>query len=499
MLYRPDAGDYRVIGQYVGRVLIGVGLLMLVPAALGLVMREFDAAVGFVIGFSLTLTAGLLLTWRMQTQRHPDWSHGVVISALSWLVGPFFGAVPLFLSGHFGSFLDAYFDGMSGFATAGLTVINDLDHVAYSVNLWRHLLQYVGGQGLVLVVLTLFAAHGATAMYVGEAREERILPNIIGTARFIVRVSLLWLALATPLLWLALVLAGYDPGRALLHAIDLFMAAFSTGGFAPRSASVAFYHSALLEGLLAVIMIAGASSFGIHYLLINRRFEALRRHLEVRTFLVCLLVFYTLAAIALARTGAYTSADQLFRRGFFMMLSAQTTTGFATLPSRTLVSYWGALAPAMIVGAMTIGAMSGSTGGGIKVARIGVIAKSLKQDVLRRLLPPDAVVVESYHAGQPRILRPEVVRLAAMVLLLFMLLYGMGALIGMFYEYPFDQAFFESVSAAGTVGLSVGLTGPSLETGLKIVYITQIWMGRLELIAVLALFGFAYSTVRGRL
>jgi trk system potassium uptake protein TrkH len=153
----------------------------------------------------------------------------------------------------------------------------------------------------------------------------------------------------------------------------------------------------------------------------------------------------------------------------------------------------------MIVGAMTIGAMSGSTGGGIKVARIGVIAKSLKQDVLRRLLPPDAVVVESYHAGQPRILRPEVVRLAAMVLLLFMLLYGMGALIGMFYEYPFDQAFFESVSAAGTVGLSVGLTGPSLETGLKIVYITQIWMGRLELIAVLALFGFAYSTVRGRL
>jgi trk system potassium uptake protein TrkH len=246
-------------------------------------------------------------------------------------------------------------------------------------------------------------------------------------------------------------------------------------------------------------MMAGASSFGIHYLLLTRRFGALRRHLEVRTFVVCLLAFYALMAFALVRTDAYTSVDQLFRRGFFMLLSAQTTTGFATLPSRTLVSYWGPLAPAMIVAAMSIGAMSGSTGGGIKVARVGVIAKSLKQDVLRRLLPPDAVVVESYHAGIPRILRPEVVRLAAMVLLLFMLLYGTGALIGMLYEYPFDQAFFESVSAAGTVGLSVGLTGPSLETGLKILYIVQIWMGRLELVAVLALFGFVYSTVRGRL
>ena len=152
----------------------------------------------------------------------------------------------------------------------------------------------------------------------------------------------------------------------------------------------------------------------------------------------------------------------------------------------------------MVVVAMGMGAMSGSTGGGIKAIRIGVMAKALRLEMRRILSPPSAALIETYYVGRQHVLRPPVVQSAALIVGLYLSLYAVGALVGMFYGYPFDQAFFESVSATATVGLSVGITGPTMETGLKIVYILQIWAGRLEMIAVLGLFGFIYASLRGR-
>ena len=156
MLFRPDRHDYKVVGFYISRILAAVGMLMLLPAAVGFALGETEAALGFVIGALLALLVAIAGNHWCATARSIDRTHAMVVAGGSWLLAPVFGAVPLRLSGHYGRYLDAYFDAMSGFATAGLTVINDLDHVADSVNLWRHLMQYVGGQGLVLVVLTVF-------------------------------------------------------------------------------------------------------------------------------------------------------------------------------------------------------------------------------------------------------------------------------------------------------------------------------------------------------
>src|SRR5665811_2234010 len=115
---------------------------------------EPDAATGLGIGACIAMLLGLAAEWKLHTRRTANWQHGMVVAALSWLVGPFVGAIPLFLSGHYDSFLDSYFDAMSGFATAGLSVMADLDHVADCVNLWRHMTHFLGGQGLVLLVLS---------------------------------------------------------------------------------------------------------------------------------------------------------------------------------------------------------------------------------------------------------------------------------------------------------------------------------------------------------
>jgi trk system potassium uptake protein TrkH len=502
VLVRPDRRDLALIGLYTGRVLTGLGLVMLVPAALGFARAEIDDALGLVIGAALALLLGRLAELRLRTGRPLDWSHAMAAAALSWLVATYIGAIPLYLSGHYASFLDAGFDAMSGFATAGLAVINDVDHVSDCINLWRHLTQFLGGQGLVVMALSLFGGSGGlTGLYVGEGREDRILPNIRRTTRFIWRVALLYGLFGTAALWLALLHAGMPALDGLLHAAMLFMAAFDTGGFSPTSASMGFYHSALAEAVTGVLMVAGMLSFALHYQLMHGKGpRELLQSLETRVLTFSVTGLFAVAAVGLARFETYDSLEALFRRGFFHVLSAHSGTGFGTVPGRLFVTDWGVLAPAMIVIAMALGGMTGSTAGGIKALRIGVLAKAVAADVRRVVLPRDAVVVRTYHAnGNREILRAGVVRTAVLITLLYVVLYFAGAFLGLFYGYPFQEALFESTSAAAAVGLSVGVVSPDMEAGLQLMLIFEMWIGRLEFISVFALFGYLYATVRGRL
>ena len=498
MLLRPDREDIVIIANLTGVVMIGLGLVLLVPAALALLWREPNEAAGFVIGACLAILPGLTIQLRARPTATPRWDHGMVTSAVSWLVAPFIGAIPLFLSGHYASYLDAYFDAMSGFATAGLAVINDLDHLARSVNLWRHMMQFMGGQGLILVMLSLFPTNqGATSMYIGEGREDRIMPNVVHTVRFIWQVSLTWLVVGSLALWAALVRAGMPIGEGLFHAVTLFMAAFDTGGFAPTSASVGLYHSPGTEAVIGVLMIAGCFSFALHAHLWRRQWAASMRDTELRALVLSIAALFGLVAVGLVTFGTYDGVEALVRRGAFHLISAHTGTGFNNVPGRFFVTQWGVLAPAGIVLAMAFGGMAGSTAGGIKLIRLAVAAKAVRGSIRETILPPDAVAVEFINRGHRSVLREPTVRSAFMILLLYLALYAVGAAAGLFYGYPFTEAMFESTSAAAAVGLSVGITGPTMESGLEIIYILQMWLGRLEFIAVLSLIGFAWSAVRG--
>lgn len=500
MLLRPDAGDFRLIMLYTSRVVYGVGLAMLLPAVFAAVIGEHADAWSFLLAASLAVMVGRLAEMVLKTRRALNTSHALASVALSWLTVPLFAAVPLLLSGHYASYLDAYFEAMSGFATIGLTLANDLDHMNRSVNLWRHLMQFIGGQGIVVIVLTAFSSGAARlgTLYTGEGREDVILPNIVRTARFIWRVALVYGVIGTGLLWAALIAAGMGLTEGLYHAMNLFMAAFDTGGFSTQSSSVAFYRSQLVESVLLVIMTAGAFSFALHYQLWQGRRRELVVNTETRTVLVSTLALLTIVALGLARTDTFIGYAELYRHTLFQTVSAHTTTGLATLPGRLFVTDWGALAPGAIVAAMGIGGMAGSTAGGIKGIRLGVVLKGLKADIRRVLLPENAVVTETYHAGMRKIVTGPQVRDAAILLLLWLGLYLVGALVGLFYGYPLELSLFESVAAASSGGLSIGMVRPDLETPLKLVYIAQMVVGRLEFIAIFALVGYAVSVVRGK-
>ncbi|MDP2940482.1 MAG: potassium transporter TrkG, partial [Candidatus Omnitrophota bacterium] len=210
MVLKPQLDDIKVIGYYLGKVIIGLGFFMFVPIIIGILFKELNPVLDFVLGILICLSFGSLLVISCRTEKDLAWMHGMIVVSLSWIAATILGAIPLYFSHHWLSFLDACFDAMSGFATTGLVLVQDLDHLSFTHNFWRHLIMFMGGQGIVVVALSFLVRglSGAFKMYVGEAREERVLPNVISTARFIWLVSLTYLVLGT----LALGVVGFFEG-----------------------------------------------------------------------------------------------------------------------------------------------------------------------------------------------------------------------------------------------------------------------------------------------
>jgi trk system potassium uptake protein TrkH len=494
MLIKPDAQDLRTIAFYFGRILQVVAGASLLPLAWALMGREWAPVSSFVLMIGVFALLGCLLACRRPERDRLDWSHGMVVAALTWLVVPIIGSIPLALSGHYANLLDAFFDAMSGLTTTGLALVQDLDHLAPSLNFWRHFLHFLGGQGIILAALTLFAGGAGLTLYYGEAREEKILPSVQSTARFIWGVSLVHLAFGVAALGLVGFFSlGFTPVRSLFHGLMIFFAGFDTGGFAPQSTSLGYYHSPLFEAVTAVLMVAGAMSFGLHFALWRGPRGPVLRNLESRTIIATFSAALVVTFAGLAALGLYEGVLGLARQGVFHVVSAHTGTGFSTVPGTELMA-WGGLAFGGLTVAMALGGMASSTAGGVKSLRIGLTLKVVKDQVKEVLLPEHAVVSRAYYQSGRKRLTPEV----SQAVLVVSLLYLFGAGLGIAYGAPLQEALFESVSAAANVGLSVGLTDPSMPVLLKITYILQMWAGRLEFVAVFSLFGFLYAWWRGK-
>ena len=549
MLVRPAADDLRTIGSALGRIFLVVAAASLIPTAWAIAGKEWNPLGSFLLMGSVFALMGVTLlrvslvprSGITTDQRHLEWSHGMVVVALTWLIVPLIGSIPFIPSGHYASGIDAYFDSMSGLTTTGLALVQDLDHLASSLNFWRHLLHFLGGQGIIIAALLLFGGRGMLTLFRGEGREDRLLPSVRSTARAIWAISAIHLVVGVLALGaVAWIVLGFSWQRSLFHGLMIFFAAFDTGGFAPQSSSLGYYHSAVFESVAAVLMVAGALSFGFHFRLwtgVNRawkpalsrlkvsvmnrftrddpdaeetswqewrpgagrsdRTRSLFKNLETRSILVTFLATLVLTMFGLAALGVYTSVGGLSRQGFFQVLSAHTGTGFATVPSSELV-HWSGLAFGGMAIAMALGGMASSTAGGVKALRVGLTVRAVTDDVREALLPEGALVDTGYYQFGRRRLTPEVARSATIVSLLFVALFLLGTGVAIAYGVPLEQALFESISAGASVGLSVGVTSPTMPLLLKLTYIAQMYLGRLEFIAVFVLFGFVYSMMRGK-
>jgi trk system potassium uptake protein TrkH len=500
MIPRPQFEDIKAIGYYLGKIIMGIGLVMLIPMTVSLIAWEMNPLFDFLLSVSICMAIGLFLSMLCYTKKDLSWMHGMVIVSLSWLVAAALGALPLFMSGHWKSFLDAFFDAMSGFATTGLILVQDLDHLSYGHNVWRHLMMFMGGQGIVVVALTFLVrgVSGAFKMYVGEAREERVLPNIVSTARFIWMVSIVYFCVGTFSLGIVAFMEGMPLWRSFFHGACIFMAAFATGGFTPQSQNIAYYHSLPFEIVSIAIMILGALNFKLHYALWTGNRREIIRNIEIITLFITIVVTLCFVVIGLARDGVYLSALAIFRKGFYQLISAHTGTGYSTIYAGQFIREWGSLSLLGIIVAMALGGSSCSTTGGIKALRVSLVFKDLARDVKKLILPETSVLVEKFHHIKDLVLEDKYLRLVFLIIILYTGLYFFGAAVGMLCGFPFLNALFESTSAAANVGLSCGITNAAMPTALKITYIFQMWAGRLEFMSIFVLLAFIIATIKAK-
>ncbi|MEA4883960.1 MAG: potassium transporter TrkG [Clostridia bacterium] len=480
------------IGWYTGKMMLLLAGVMAVPLVTSVIAVELPTVLDFVSGIGASASLGFFL---MIVFRGHDgdlsWSQGMVVVALSWLAGAVLAAFPYYLSGHWSSYLDAMFDVMSGLTTTGIVLIQDLDHVSIGLNMWRHLLTWIGGQGIVVLALSFLfrSMPGAFKLYVGEGKDVRLQPNVISTARAIWMISIIYLVIGTAAQGIVGIVIGQPPVTAFLHGMWVFMAAWSTGGFTPMSQNIIYYHSLLYEIVTIVFFLIGSLNFNLHWAVMTGNRKELYRNLETATFAVTSTVLGALAAFELGKQGVYPDAVSLFRRGYYIILSAHTTTGFASVYARQIVLEWGPLALFAASLAMLFGGSASSTAGGFKAMRIGIAFKAVAQDVTKLILPESAVVVSKIHMGQDIVLEDKHVRPALEIIFLYVLSWFILVAATVLAGYGLPGAVFESASVIGNVGLSCGISTPAMPAFLKVLYILGMWVGRLEFMAVFVFVG----------
>jgi len=372
---------------------------------------------------------------------------------------------------------------------------------------WRSLIQYVGGVGVIVLTVTILSrpGSGSYTLYRSEAREEKIHPSVVSTVRTVWKIFVGYTVVAVVLLFVALSLSEYGQGLSTFErfwqALNHGMTGLATGGFSVTDNSIGTYNSPLVEGVLLPVMALGAIAFPVHYIVLrDRDFGKLVSDLQTRWLLVLFAVgvlllsvqnLVTLPRTDLGQTVAIPASLGLsalqfdaIRDATFQFVSALSCTGFQSSPIGT----WSEGGKLLVSGAMVLGGAAGSTVGGIKIIRGYTIAAGIRWQFSRVFLPANAVVTNRIDG---RILDREQMNEefaeAAIISMLWLILLATSSLVlvNVAPSFSYADALFEVASAQGNVGLSSGITGPTMHPLAEAMFVLNMWVGRLEIIPVL--------------
>lgn len=487
--------NLQVVLHFSGSLLIALGFFLLVPLIPVFLYREFHQSYGtvsaFLIPSVLSLSGGIGLS-RLFRAESPTMLQSIFICTLGWLVFSAIGALP-FVWGIQSSFLDGFFEAMSGFTTTGITVFTGLDRMPKSIIFWRAWTQWIGGLGILTMFLAVNSRKGSTYHLFGAKGHKievaRPVPGMTNTIEILLSIYIgftLFIALAL----FALDMSFFD---SLCHSFS----ALATGGFSPHDASIEYYRLAgypnyvWYEYILILGMILGGSSFVVHYRVISGGWKALWDNTESRCWWIIIGVFSALILLERAIRSVppgfsvwdekfFWRIEENFRLTLFQVVSIITTTGFLTRDIGD--SYFGELARQLFLVLMVIGGCVGSTGGGIKVLRAVLLTKIFRREVYRLRVPPQAItsiLVDGQPLDQNEIQRVTGLFFAWMVLLVF------GGLITELFSHQTGYAAFSGMfSALGNVGPCYIAAEEicRLHPVIKIVYIFGMLAGRLEII-----------------
>ncbi len=447
-----------------------LGFLLLLPlVSLFFSPEDVELVKAFLYPSVGSLLVGVFL-WRVFRPREtvilttPD---AAIIVTLIWVVAVLLGAIPFILTETL-SIVDGIFEAMSGWTTTGLTMVNP-DNVPKILLMWRSVMQFVGGAGLAVVMLSAIIGSLGPGVYEAEARTDHILPHVMHTARMIIKIYLAYFVVGVGLY----LLAGVDLFDALCHA----MSGLATGGFSTHSESIAYWNSPSVEIVSIFLMILGTTNFATHHAILSSRGKKGFKDAEI--VLMSLLILCATFLIVTHTTG--WELGRRFRETIFQVVSAVSGTGYTTVPLRG----WGELSLFTIIILMLIEGGTGSTAGGIKLYRICIIMKSIWWWIKKQFYPSSAVIQRIiWRRGERLEIQDRHIQAVAGFIGIYLLTYTIGVVIFLTDGFTLKESMFEFASAIGTVGLSLGITRPEMPMASKIAQILGMWLGRLEFIAI---------------
>lgn len=398
--------------------------------------------------------------------------------SLSWLIISLVGAMPYLWGGSIPSFVDAFFESVSGFTTTGSSILTDIEALPKSVLYWRSMTHWIGGLGIIVLVIVIMPSlkiGGYNLFTLESSFQEKIHPRIKSVGR-----RLLYIYLILTLLEILFLLAG---GMNLFESVCHAFGTVATGGFSPKNTSIAGY-SPYIQYVITVFMILAGTNFVIHYYAVKREFKKIRRNEELWFYLLVILVSgFFLTGVLYAQTDR--SFELAFREAFFQVASIITCTGFAT----TDYLMWPTIGWVIIFFLMFFGGSTGSTAGGIKMARHMVAIKNVRHN-FRTLISPKAVI--PLRINQRTVSYDDNNGILTFILW-YLLLFLLGSLIMILLGSDIATASSSVATAMGGIGPGLGTVGPvsnfaHLSDLSKMTLTAFMILGRLEIYTVIMLF-----------
>lgn len=464
---------------YIIAKMLGVeGAVLLIPAFVAFLYGESDVIQFLIV--SAVLGAIFFIFGRKRPENKVIYAkEGLVIVGLVWILWSLFGALPFVLTGSIPSYVDAFFETVSGFTTTGSTILTDIEALPKGVAFWRSLTHWIGGMGVLVFVMMLTSLDDEHSMHLMRAEvpgpeADKLVPKARATARIL---YLMYFVLTAAEV-VFLMFGGMSFYDALLHSFSTA----GTGGFSNRNASVAYYDSAYIDGVITVFMILFGVNFNLYFLIRLKNWKDALKNEELHAYLG--IIAGAVAIVTVNILGIYGNLVHAFRYASFQVASVITTTGFCTAD----FNLWPELSKVVLLGIMVIGACAGSTGGGIKVSRFLILVKSIKQEV-RRMLHPKAVTIVKINGKR---VGNDTIRSVYIYFISYILVMMVSILLVSINNFDFATTFSSVLTTLNNVGPGISMVGPVENFHMfsplsKLVFCMDMLLGRLEIFPYLLL------------
>ncbi|NLC72155.1 MAG: TrkH family potassium uptake protein [Ruminococcaceae bacterium] len=470
--------NHRIIAQVLSRVMFLQAALMLPCILVAFHYRESAFALAISLLVALAFGAFLSLFKPKRTDLYAR--DGFVSVSLSWILMSVVGALPFVISGAIPSFFDAFFETVSGFTTTGSSIIPNVEHIDKSLLLWRSTTQWIGGMGVLVFIMAVLPLSDHCSIHLMRAEVPGpVFGKVVPKMRTQSAISYLIYIGLTVLLIIMLVLGKMPFFDAVNHALTTA----STGGYSTKALSVGHFNSAYIEIVIGVFMLLFGANFSIYFLMLMRKFKAAFTNTEVLTYIG--LAGFAWITIAINIQRLYGDFATSLRHSFFQVSSLMTSTGFSSVN----FDVWPAYSKWMLIILMFIGACSSSTGGGIKVSRMIMIVKGIRQEILKMLNPRSTVPVRvnGYTIDK------QTVHSAFVFFAIYLIVTFVAATFVTIDGFDAETSLSAAVACISNIGPGLGAVGPAVNfSGLsdlsKLILSFTMLIGRLEIFPVFILF-----------